>query len=88
MLKTVNLPALSNFNYFLPVKGLVLVVKCIAELVAYTMCGTYGFVDVTMGMAIYPIVDATATAFDIVGKFYGEGTVNLAATKLWRHQLE
>lgn len=58
-----------------------LIVRGIAELVADAVGRTYGFVDVTMGMAVYPIIDTTV--FNVVGKFYGEGSVNLAATELW-----
>lgn len=69
----------SDYNYLLPVKCVVLIVRGISELVADAMSRAYDFVDVTMGMTIYPIVDTTV--FNVVGKFYGEGSVNLAATE-------
>lgn len=76
----------SDCNYFLPVECVVLILRSIAELVADTMGRADGLVNVSMGMAVYPIVDTTV--FNVVGKFYGEGSVNLAAAEFWRHQLK
>ena len=65
---------------------MVLHVEGIAKLIADAAGRANGLVDVTMGVTVYPIVDAAVS--DVVSQFHGESAIDPAAAKLWRHQLE
>ena len=73
------------FNYLSSVEGEVFVVGDVAELVAEAAGGSDGFVDVAMGVAVYPIVDSTVR--DVVGQLDGERAVDAAALELRGNQL-
>lgn len=57
------------------------VVEDIAELIADTAGGPDGLVNVTMGMAVNPVIDAASC--NIVSKFDGEGSIDATSLKLW-----
>ena len=57
----------------------------VAELVAEAVCGADGLVDVAVGVAVDPVVDAAGG--DVVGQFYGECAVDAAALELGCDQL-
>ena len=65
---------------------MVLHVEGIAKLVADAAGCANGLVDVTVGVTIYPVVNAAVS--DVVGQFYGERSIDPAAAELRRHQLE
>ena len=65
---------------FVSVKCEVLVVECIAELVADTASGADNLVNIAMGMTVNPVVDAAGC--NIVSKFDGEGSVDVTFQKL------
>ena len=73
--------SLSNFYYFVSVECQMLVVEGIAELVADAASGADSLVNIAMGMAVNPIVDAAGC--NIISKFDGEGSIDLTSQKLW-----
>ena len=68
-------------DYFISVECQMFVVEGISKLIANAAGGANGLINVTMGMAVYPIVDATGC--NIVCKFDGKGSVNTTSLKLW-----
>ena len=55
--------------------------ESIAKLIADTAGATDGFVNVTMGMAVNPVIDTAGS--NIVRKFDGEGSIDATSLKLW-----
>ena len=55
--------------------------ESIAKLIADTAGGTDGLVNVTMGMAVNPVIDAAGR--NIVRKFNGESSIDATFLKLW-----
>ena len=58
-----------------------LIVKGIAKLITDTAGGTDGLVNVTMGMAVNPVIDAAGC--NIVRKFDGKSSIDTTFLKLW-----
>ncbi len=56
----------------------------ISKLIRDTFCLSYHLVDVSMGMAIYPIVYAAMG--NKISKFGCKGTVYRASLEIWRNQ--
>ena len=56
----------------------------VAELVAEAAGGADGLVDITVGVAVDPVVDSAGG--DVVGQFDGEGAVDAAALELGSDQ--
>ena len=63
-----------------------LVMEDITKLVTDTSGYANGLIDVSMGMPVNPVVDATGLY--VVRQFNCECAIYAAAQKLWRHQLE
>ena len=57
------------------------IMESIAKLIADTAGGTDGLVNVTMGMAVNPVIDTAGC--NIVSKFDGEGSIDATSLKLW-----
>lgn len=74
-------PSLFNFYNFVSIECQMFVVEGIAELVANAASSANNLVNITMGMAVYPVVDTTGC--NIVSKFNGEGSVDATSLKLW-----
>ncbi len=75
-----------SYFYNLPsIEGEVFIVGDVAELVAEATGGADGFVDVAVGVAVYPVVDSTVR--DVIGQLDGEGAVDTAALELLGNQL-
>ena len=55
--------------------------ESIAKLIADTAGATDGFVNVTMGMAVNPVIDAAGC--NIVRKFDGKSSIDTTFLKLW-----